>query len=396
MMDGLLFVVVFVLGVLLGLGLAFGLRIVQARTAESLAQDLFRETEKRRKADEAQLLETVKNNFGRLTLEAQKRSHDVFLTLAEQRLEKQTAQHTAELESKKDLIGQHLGQVETQLRRVSDLVSEFEEKRAEKIGALSSELQQLIQTSSSLQQALADNRARGQWGERIADDILRLAGFVEGVNYGRQMTTNVDGQKSRPDFTFFLPKAMTLNMDVKFPLDNYMAFLNAESPADQDSYCRKFLSDVRSHIKAVSSREYINLENNTADCVLLFIPNEQIYRFIHEQDFSLVDNALEQKVILCSPLTLYIVLAVIRQAADNFALEQSSREVLILLKKFKKQWEAFNQKMDALGSSLEKTQAAYEDLTGRRKKALERPLGEVDKLVSRYNILVPEETLVED
>ena len=29
-------------------------------------------------------------------------------------------------------------------------------------------------------------QARGQWGERMADDVLRLAGFVEGVNYRKQ------------------------------------------------------------------------------------------------------------------------------------------------------------------------------------------------------------------
>ena len=29
-------------------------------------------------------------------------------------------------------------------------------------------------------------KARGQWGERMAEDVLRLAGFVEGVNYRKR------------------------------------------------------------------------------------------------------------------------------------------------------------------------------------------------------------------
>lgn len=396
-MDTVPLILGLVMGFVAGFFVAYVFSMRQVRSAESLAQDLFRETEKRRKADEALLLETVKNNFGRLTLEAQEKSHQAFLTLAEQRLEKQTAQHTAELETKKDLIGQHLGQMEAQLKQVSSLVSEFEEKRAEKLGALGSELQQLIKTSTSLQKALADNRARGQWGERIADDILRMAGFIEGVNYGRQMTILVsEGQKARPDFTFFLPKGMMLNMDVKFPLDNYLGSVYAENETDQEAYRNRFLGDVRNHIKTVSSREYINIQQNTADCVLLFIPNEQVYRFIHEYDSSLIDSALEKKVILCSPLTLYIVLTVIRQAADNFALEQSSRDVLILLNKFKKQWTMFADKMDALGASLGKAQSTYEELAGRRKKALERPLNEIDKIASRHNIEIPEELAVEE
>jgi len=395
--DSLISIAIFVGGFVLGLGVAFALRVVQARSAQALARELFQESEKRRKEDETLLLETLRNNFGRLTLEVQRRSHETFLALAEQRFERQTQKHTAELDSKKELIGQHLSQMELQLRQVSNLVSEFEEKRAEKLGALGSELQQLIQTSASLQQALADNRTRGQWGERIADDILRLAGFIEGVNYGRQVSVSgSDGNRARPDFTFFLPKSMTLNMDVKFPLDNYLGCIYAQSESDRENYRRRFLADVRNHIRTVSGREYISLEHNTADCVLMFIPNEQVYRFIHEQDSTLIDAALEQKVILCSPLTLYVVLAVIRQAADNFALEQSSRDVLILLNRVKKQWGMFAQKLDALGSSLDKAQSAYDELAGRRRKAIERPLNEIDKVVSQYGVDVPDESLVED
>ena len=46
--------------------------------------------------------------------------------------------------------------------------------------------------------------ARGQWGERMAEDVLRLAGFVENVNYVKQ--TQVEGGTGRPDFTFPLPE----------------------------------------------------------------------------------------------------------------------------------------------------------------------------------------------
>ena len=45
-------------------------------------------------------------------------------------------------------------------------------------------------------QSLASPKARGQWGERMADDVLRLAGMVEGVNYLRQ--TSVAGGAPSP------------------------------------------------------------------------------------------------------------------------------------------------------------------------------------------------------
>ena len=59
---------------------------------------------------------------------------------------------------------------------------------------------------------------------------------------------------------------------------------------------------------------------------------EQVYGFIHEQDHALLDDALRDKVVFCSPLTLFAVLAVIRQAVDNFRLSQTSHEILELTK----------------------------------------------------------------
>ena len=41
-------------------------------------------------------------------------------------------------------------------------------------------------TTGALREALASSRVRGQWGERMAEDVLRMVGFVEGVNYVKQ------------------------------------------------------------------------------------------------------------------------------------------------------------------------------------------------------------------
>ena len=162
----------------------------------------------------------------------------------------------------------------------------------------------------------------------MAEDILRLIGFVEGVNYRKQAT--VHGGGSRPDFVFLLPQDLKLNMDVKFPLDNYLKYIDAESEADKATYQSNFLRDVRARINEVSDRQYIDPEQGTVDYVLLFIPNESVYAFIHEADSKILEVALQKKVIWCSPLTLYAVLAVVRQAVDNFALKQASNEVLSL------------------------------------------------------------------
>ena len=148
------------------------------------------------------------------------------------------------------------------------------------------------------------------------------------------------------------------------------------------------MRDVKARIKEVTTREYINPEQNTVDYVLLFIPNEQIYSFIHEQDSSILDEGLKNRVIFCSPITLFAVLAVIRQAVDNFALERTSNEILSLLGIFKKQWGEFVKKLELLGKRIEDTQKEYELLTTTRRRQLERPLNRIDDLRTQKGLSI--------
>lgn len=114
--------------------------------------------------------------------------------------------------------------------------------------------------------------------------------------------------------------------------------------------------------------------------MLLFIPNEQVFSFIQEHDRSILDEALKSKVVTCSPVTLFAVLSVIRQAVHNFALEQTSNEILTLFGTFKKQWGEFVKKMETVGKRIEIAHEEYEDLVGVRTRQLERPLAAIDAL----------------
>jgi len=140
------------------------------------------------------------------------------------------------------------------------------------------------------------------------------------------------------------------------------------------------LRDVKARIKEVTTREYISPEQNTVDYVLLFIPNEQIYAFIHEQDSSIFDDGIKNKVVFCSPITLFAVLAVIRQAVDNFALERTSNEILSLLGQFKKQWGDYIKKFDLLGRKIAEAQNEYDAITSTRQRKLDIVLNKIEDL----------------
>ncbi len=373
------------IGFALGLLAALLLRLIHGKTAKELAEEIFHESEAQKKANIDSIIENIKASFGSLSLDALSKSTEEFLKLAKERLESEREISLKELDAKKGLIDQQLQQMTSKLEDASRLMKELEKDRVKKFEQLANQLntatQQtsaLTQTTNLLREALASTKARGQWGERMAEDVLRVAGLIENVNYLKQKT--IDSTGLRPDFTFLLPENLKLNMDVKFPLDNYIKFLETDLESEKVKFRNSFMRDVKARIKEVTTREYINPEQNTVDYVLLFIPNEQIYSFIHEQDSSILDEGLKNRVIFCSPITLFAVLAVIRQSVENFALEKTSNEILSLFGIFKKQWGEFLKKLELLGKRIEDTQREYELLTTTRRRQLERPLNKIDDL----------------
>jgi DNA recombination protein RmuC len=212
----------------------------------------------------------------------------------------------------------------------------------------------------------------------MAEDVLRLAGLIEDVNYRKRRALERD--RGVPDYTFLLPQGLCLHMDVKFPLNNYLRYQESQSDVERERARKEFLRDVRGRLKEITTRGYVDPAAGTIDCVLLFIPNEQVYAFIQEQDSTILDDALRDKVVFCSPLTLYAVLAVIRQAVDNFRLEQTSKEILELLHGFGKQWKMFVDQMDRVGRNLDTAHKAFGDLETTRTRQLERQLDKIAEL----------------
>ena len=294
-----------------------------------------------------------------------------------------------------DGVERSIGELRHDLARVADLVHELEVDRAEQQGRVEGRLREvaelgvrLADTTQALHRALASPQARGQWGERMADDVLRAAGLVEGVNYRKQAVTAAG---TVPDFTFPLPGGRVLHMDVKFPLDNYLRHLEADGDGDRERYKLAFVRDVRARVRELSGRVYID-PDDTLDEVLLFIPNEAVYAFVHTHDRDLVEVALGQKVVLCSPCTLFSVLAVVRQAVEQAQLQARSDEILQLLGSFEAQWARFVDAMDKVGRGLDGVRRGWDELTGPRRRQLERELHRVAELRGRR---LPDDRLLE-
>jgi DNA recombination protein RmuC len=279
-------------------------------------------------------------------------------------------------------------EVAGQLKKIDDALNTLRESSATQYGNMEQAVSVLSKRTENLNDVLSSSQARGQWGERLAEDMLRKAGFIEGINYEKQEIINGGG---KPDYTFKMPPDRVLYMDVKFPLDKYAEYINAESDALKAQARLAFLAAVKGHVDTLAKRDYVDKSNdNTIDYVLMFVPNESISGFVHEASPSLIDDALDRKVVLCSPLTLYAFLVVIRQAADSFHTEQTAATIMQRVNQFGKEFEKYTGAVDQVSKSYAKLHDEIESIStgGTRFKKLNVPVREIEKL--RKNQGIPE------
>ena len=295
-----------------------------------------------------------------------------------EQLGRRAEQIDASLRGVQESIGLRIQQMDDEIKRLR-------EQNAEKFGSVDKAVSDLLKSTGDLNNVLSSSQARGQWGERMAEDLLKAAGLIEGINYEKQDTISGGG---RPDYTFLMPPDRVLYMDVKFPMDSYTKFVSATDTGVMASLKADFMKAVRDRVKELERRDYVvSTTQQSLDYVLLFVPNESITGFIHEADPSLIDWALERKVVLCSPLTLYAFLVVVRQATESFHTEETAAQIMQMMGKFRKQWDSYVKSLDKVKRNFDNMQEELDDLTvGKRFKGLNRETKKMEELRKRQNI----------
>lgn len=274
-----------------------------------------------------------------------------------------------------DTIGRELARHQQKLE-----VSERE--RATMFSSLKTEVERnskvtegLKGSTDDLKKILSNNQLRGKYGEEIAENLLKTAGFVKGQNY--ILNTAQSTTQSRPDVTIFLPDKTKIQIDVKFPFSALVKYQETEDPAEQERHLKTFTQDVKAKIKEVTTRDYINPEEGTVDFVILFVPNEMIFSFIHDHLHDVWSDALQKKVILAGPFSFTAILRMIYQSYKNFTYQENMHNIIRLVKTFEQEWTKYNESVDSLGKSLDTLNNKYRLVSTTRSNKLG---GIIDKI----------------
>jgi DNA recombination protein RmuC len=314
-------------------------------------------------------------------LQQLKQSHEESLRFLTERMSTEQVRSVSALEQRKQAVESAVARLEEQLKRHESLVKGFEADRERKFGSLESglarameETVKLRQTTSSLVSVLGNVKVRGQWGQKMAEDILRLCGLQPGIQYEAEKQIGA----VRPDYTFFLPGGQRLFMDVKFPFENYLRFTRSDQAQDQENAREAFVRDVRVHLRDMEKRDYASPGQEALDYILIFIPNEQVYGLVNEWMPDLFDECLKKRMIVCGPWTLYAVLSIIRQAWENYRFGESLQEIVEAIRAFRQDYGLFNERFQEVGKRIARVQEAYEDVAKTSHKRLEQKMDKIE------------------
>jgi DNA recombination protein RmuC len=325
-----------------------------------------------------------------------KNAQEQLITMADQKLDAKKQVIDSDLAGKKDAIEKMVKNLEEDLKKNDTNLNEAEKARITSFTQLKTELEnqrriseQLTTTTENLKKVLSNNQLRGQFGEQVADDLLKMAGFVKGVDY--QYNKAQDGSGNRPDFTVLLPDGVKINVDAKFPYANLQKYIETEDKEAQRNHLRSFETDIKEKVKQVTTRDYINPEDNTVDFVILFIPNEMIFSFIYEKMNDIWAEAMQKKVVFVGPFSFSATLRLIRQSYANFSIQNNVRGIVTLIKEFGKEFDKYTDEFVKIGERIASLSKQYEEVNGTRTRVLNRTVDKIKLEAPETLKALPEE-----
>lgn len=307
---------------------------------------------------------TVEMKLQQLLPDVLKSANEQLITMADQKLGAEKKEIKTDIENKRSEIERLVKVIQSDLKESKSGLEKSEKERIGSFMALKSALDeykkvtdQLSVTTEGLKKVLSNNQLRGQFGEQVADDLLKMSGFVRGVDY--EFNKEQAGSETRPDFAIFLPDGTRINVDSKFPYNNLQKLTEVDDRESKDKYLKAFERDVKEKIKQVTTRDYINPEDKTVDFVILFIPNEMIFSFIYDKMSDLWKDAMEKKVILAGPFSFTAMLRLVKQSYENFRVQENVHKIIQHVKSFEKEFDKFYTEYKKIGDRIQSLEKQY-------------------------------------
>lgn len=314
------------------------------------------------------------DSFKALSSDALQTNNQAFLELARENLAQFQNESKGDLEKRQVAIEQMVKPVSESLDKVQGRLQELETARTGAYESLRENLKSLLATQKDLKsetgnlvKALRSPTVRGRWGEIQLKRVVEMAGMLDHCDFYEQ--TSVEGEEGRlrPDLVVKLPGGKNIVVDAKAPLAAYLEAIEFEQQGDElkgREQIQAHARQIRTHMNQLSKKSYWDQFQPSPEFVVLFLPGEMFFSAALQEDPSLIESGVNQRVIIATPTTLIALLRSVAYGWRQEKVNENAKQIAELGREMHKRVSDMSKHVSRLGKNLSEAVGSYNKTVG--------------------------------
>jgi DNA recombination protein RmuC len=309
--------------------------------------------------------------FGELARDSLKNNSELFLQLAAERLGAVQQDAAQALQQREAAVESLVQPIRDALAKTEAQIQSIERDRIDAFATIKNQMEALAVGQSLLARetrnlvtALRRPDVRGQWGEITLRRLVELSGMTTHVDFTEQQHRSTDTGAVRPDMIVHMPERRDIVVDVKTPLEAYLAAVEAQSDEERGTQLRRHAQIVGARVRELSSKQYWSQFEHSPDFVVLFLPGDQFLSAALQENPGLIDEALRQNVMLATPTSLVALLKAVEYGWKQSVLSDNAAQIRRLGEELYKRLSVFGEHLGKLGKALGSSVDSYNKAVG--------------------------------